>query len=69
MVKIDANSPEWAAIKGWATERRTQELSALMSPQLDHSMTQVVRGRLATLDELINLPAAQTVTQDVQPGY
>jgi hypothetical protein len=69
MVKIDASSPEWQAIQQWAKGRKAQEMEALMSPQLEHSVTQVVRGRLSILDELINLPTAQTVMQDVQPGY
>jgi hypothetical protein len=63
MIKIDFNSPEWAAIEDWAKHRLTEELSALKSPSSDYGKTQFVRGRIAVLEEMLSLPELKEVPE------
>lgn len=54
---IDPHSPTWAAVTGWIAVERRAVLAALVSPATDWDTTQVLRGRLQTLDTLATLAA------------
>lgn len=53
---IDPHSPTWQAVDEWARRTLERHRAELESPAMDESATTMLRGRIAMLRELINLP-------------
>lgn len=53
---IEPHSSTWAAVEAWANEQIERNRLTLESVGLDATHTATIRGRIATLRELLALP-------------
>lgn len=53
---IDPNTAVWQSVVAYAKARRDALLHDLAKQGLSHDQSQVIRGRIAELSELIRLP-------------
>ena len=67
MIEIVEGSDTWQSILKWAQEREAVALGVLRAPSTDERETQFIRGRLAILRELRELPEGSLDTLDKNP--
>ncbi|WP_042700716.1 hypothetical protein [Azospirillum sp. B506] len=61
MTAIDRHSATWAAITAWAEQERAAIRAEIDSPTTPHDRTQVLRGRLIAITELLALTEERPV--------
>lgn len=59
--RINTASESWNAVAEWAETERRRAADRVLAPGLDHTATEALRARVATLDELIRLPVPDRV--------
>ncbi|MBP2230819.1 ABC-type siderophore export system fused ATPase/permease subunit [Azospirillum agricola] len=69
MTRIDQHSATWAAVTAWAERERASIRDQIDSPATSHDHTQVLRGQLAAIADLLALAEERPAIAITQETY
>lgn len=64
----DFDSPTWRRLTALLEHRRNEQITKLIRPQTDESVTHMLRGTIKQIDELLALPIKAAPAQPATPA-